>query len=398
MAAKFHMRQFFRVTSNAALSDYFARVETFPFVEFRSLGESDVGPIVEAVDSLRPEIRAQVESDFELIHRLADEPGIQAVLEEARYDGTALAPLWADIDGFHERLLQAFFTEPRWLHVAARLREADSLPRSRWTRRTGINMERIRDDRAAQQELADALSAYLRERQGRGYHCAVEALRRGDAIYFFAYPEDYARVEAEWVEGHLERRPHRFAFQVVFVVRPAAGSLDTWASTPRAVAYDLEQIFSRVVAGTELSTLPDGRPVYELNALKDRRFEWVIDPSTDLQDVRVQSVRLAVLGRRNGRITVEADVTDDAYAAYDMLDLTLGRESAPIPPALLNVTRVKLQARFAADGRPGRNTRTFELTHPNGCGLDHEGRDGTIRACLLASGIELLPANVDAVA
>ncbi len=32
-------------------------------------------------------------------------------------------------------------------------------------------------------------------------NCVVEAFRRGELDYFFAYPEDYSQQSMEWVEG-----------------------------------------------------------------------------------------------------------------------------------------------------------------------------------------------------
>lgn len=383
------------MTANAALASYFAQVLDFPPLDWDSLRESEVDPIVTAVDSMPPGVRARIESEFALIHALADEQGVQAVLDEARFHGTDLEPVWEPLEGLHERLIVALLMEPDWLAVAGRLREADQLPQGRWLRRNGLVIEAVRDRKEARDELAAAISAYLKQRQGRGYDCAVEAIIRGDATYFFAYPADYGRVAAEWVEGRLERRPRRFAVEMVFVVRPAAGTLDTWFAAPSKVVADLEEIFGRVILGHQLGELVDSKPVYQLNALKERDYAFAIEPGRGLDEIRVQSLRLAILGRRADRVTIEADTSEDRLAAYDLLDDTLGRHGSRIPLSLVNVTRVKLQARFTPDGRRGRNTKTFELTHPNGCSLEHQGRDALIRACLASSGIETSPAPDD---
>lgn len=391
MPGKFNPRQFFRVASNHALSTYFAQIPGFPALEWASMRETQVDPIIDGLAGLDEESRARVESDLTLIHGLADELGLQAVLDEARFHDVDLEPEWQDLDGFHEKLIATYLRERSWLVAAGRLRDADKLPAGRWLRRTGVAVEQMRDDKPARDELGTALAAYLRQAQGRGYHCEVEALRRGEAIYFFAYPEDYSRVEGEYIEGHLDRRPRRFATEMVFVLRPEANTLDTWFAAPKKVVSDIEDIFGRVILGRQLGELVDSKPVYQLNALKERDYTFAIEPGHGLDEIRVQSLRLAILGRRADRVTVEADTTEDPFAVYDLLDDTLGRQGSRIPLALVNITRVKLQARFSPDGRRGRNTKTFELTHPNGCSLEHQGRDAMIRACLAASGIETAP-------
>lgn len=395
MPGKFNLRQFLRLASNQALTTYFEHLPGFPALDWASMRETQVDPIVEGLNDLDPDLRARVESDFALIHGLADDLGLQAVLDEGRFHDVDLEPEWQDLDGFHEKLIAAYLSEPSWLVAAARLRDADRLPAGRWLRRAGLVVEQVRDDKPARDELGTALAAYLRQTQGRGYQCEVEALRRGEAIYFFAYPEDYSRVEAEYVEGHLDRRPRRFATEMVFVLRPEAGTLDTWFGAPRKVVTDLEEIFGRVILGRQLGELVDSKPVYQLNALKARDYAFAIEPGRGVDDICVQSLRLAVLGRRADRVTIEADTSEDRLAVYDLLDDTLGRQGTRIPLSLVNVTRVKLQARFSPDGRRGRNTKTFELTHPNGCSLEHQGRDAVIRACLAASGIETAPAPAD---
>lgn len=232
MPGKFNPRQFFRVASNQALAAYFERIPGFPALDWASQRETQVDPIVDGLNQLAPDARATADSDLTLIHGLADELGLQAVLEEARFYEVDLEPEWQDLEGFHEKLIFTYLREPSWMVAAGRLRDADKLPAGRWLRRAGLVIDEVRDDKAARDELAVALGAYLRQTQGRGYQCEVEALRRGEAIYFFAYPEDYSRVEAEYVEGHLDRRPRRFATEMVFVLRPEAATLDTWFAAP----------------------------------------------------------------------------------------------------------------------------------------------------------------------
>jgi hypothetical protein len=75
----------------------------------------------------------------------------------------------------------------------------------------------IDDD--SQQLLSDTISAYFREREGRGYSCTVEHYRRGDRLYWFVYPEDYADTSIEYSEeGDFERRSRRPAFEIIYEV------------------------------------------------------------------------------------------------------------------------------------------------------------------------------------
>ena len=71
----------------------------------------------------------------------------------------------------------------------------------------------------------------------------VEAFRRGELDYFFAYPEDYSQQSIEWVNGQFDRRPHNPAFEVIYVYSQKDGSLDLnfrgLLQGDRAVARDV---------------------------------------------------------------------------------------------------------------------------------------------------------------
>ena len=71
-----------------------------------------------------------------------------------------------------------------------------------------------------------AFSNYFHRTEGRGKNCVVEAFRRGELDYFFAYPEDYSQQSIEWVDGEFGRRPHNPAFEVIYVYSQTDGTLD----------------------------------------------------------------------------------------------------------------------------------------------------------------------------
>jgi hypothetical protein len=72
--------------------------------------------------------------------------------------------------------------------------------------------------------MADHIRNYFHHTEGRSNNCKVEAFRRGDLDYFFAYPEDYSQQSIEWVDGEFDRRPHNPAFEVIYVYSQKDGS------------------------------------------------------------------------------------------------------------------------------------------------------------------------------
>jgi hypothetical protein len=394
LARQYSPRNFLRQAPNALLARYFHERGLLTEFDIASLPETDIQPLFDASASLPPERAAEVNSDFQLVHALADDQGIQAMLDEGEFHGLDLASAFESMPGFYDKALWTLLEHPRVAEVAYRFREADRFPTSFWVRRReGLPAVEPRDDDEAQAELAQALASYFRLKEGRGRECLVEVYRRGPKLYYFAFPEDYAQTSLEYTDTKkLERRPHRPIFELVFVCDPALGALDTFFSGQKKTRLEIETIFSRVILGSELDPWKDDR-VYNLNTFKARGMQFIYDPASGIQDVRVKLLRLSLIGGGSRRVIVEADPSEDRKAVYDLLeelfDCGGDRSRGGLPLALANVTRVGVQAFFSPGGRRGRNTKTFYLTYPNGCTLGHDGRDAVLRQMLIDSGIEI---------
>ena len=395
MSRQYSPRNFLRQAPNELLTRYFHERDLLLDIDIASLDETDIEPVFEACELLPAEVRTSVDSHFRTLDALADEEGIKTILDEGRFHGDDLEPAFAPMEGFHDKVLWAFLERPEYVKIAAMFREADELPRNYWLRRKDVPQVEPRDDSLACDELATAVGAYFRQSEGRGYSCTVEVYKRGEAHYFFAYPEDYGRTQIEYEHGRFERRPHRPAFEVIFVYSLTDGTLDTYFRGRRQTVRDLQVIFARVILQRELGDPAKDERVYELNRLKRRDFNFVYDPGSGIQDVRMKLLRLSFLGERGRRITIEADPSRWRDAIYDLLDQVTdgGSETgaAPgskIPLALVNVTRAGIQALFAKEGKRGRPTRTFFLSYPNACTLGQDGKDALLRRMLVDSGIE----------
>jgi hypothetical protein len=249
------------------------------------------------------------------------------------------------------------------------------------------------DSKIAQGSLATDLGAYFQEKEGRGRSCHVDAYRRENATYFFAYPEDYGQVELEWDEAALRRRPHRPTFEVIFIYCLSAGTLDTYFHGPVKTVRELQQVFGRVILNSELGEPAKDERVYDFNRFKRPDFPFVYPPDAGIRDVRVKLVRLTVIGAPKKRFTIEADPADGRNAVYDLLPTVVDvgsrtSVSSRIPLALTNVSKVGIQATFIGHGQRRPPTRTFYVSYPNGCTLGHDGNDAMLRRMLVDSGIE----------
>lgn len=396
---QYQPKNFLMHTPNALVGRYFHERGLLASVDMASLDETNVEPIYEAWMELPPETRAKVEEDFRLVDTVADEPGIVAILEEARYHGEELGDVFADMDSLHSKAMWTFLERWRCLDVAARFRDADELPRNYWKDRNGIPMVPPRDDGAACEGLASLIMRYFRQKEGRGHACSVEVFRRGAKYYYFAYPEDHARsgLEYQGNENRLTRRVHRPVFDVVFVYDPENGTLSTYYQGDRTVVRELQELFAREILVINLPGQMKDDQVYELNPLKYRDFQFRHDPASGITDVRVKQLKFAVIGRGTRRITLDEDLSRGTM--YDLLDglLDTGTAGSPrdsIPLAMLNVVRVGIQARFVPGVRRRRPQKTFHIGYPNSCSLGHEGRDAALRKMLIDSGLQPRPPSL----
>lgn len=96
----------------------------------------------------------------------------------------------------------------------------------------------------------------------------------------------------------------------------------------------------------------------------------------------IRRLRLSLMSGEKRRVTVEAETKNNPKAVYDVMD------RLKLPP--FHVTQAEIAATFATP-IPGTRTkgRIFRISYPDLCNLRHDGRDGTLRKMLTASGIDL---------
>jgi hypothetical protein len=60
-------------------------------LDIASLGETEIDPILTALEALRPEVHADIDGDFRRIHALAEDIGLHAILDVAAQHGEDLS-------------------------------------------------------------------------------------------------------------------------------------------------------------------------------------------------------------------------------------------------------------------------------------------------------------------
>lgn len=333
MVQQFNPKRVLRQISNPLLKEFFERQGHPLDVDLDRLSNTQVDDIFDAWQRLPDAQRKAVEIAFHDVHEMADEDGTRVIIEEGQYHGEDLAPLLEPMESRYDKALWTFMNRPAVWDAAVRFAKADSLSGGRsWIKRGNMPAKNgPMFDADTLLAFQEAVSAFYRDRQGRGHHCKVEYFPRGrDHHYFFVYLSDYADTYINFDDaGHFQRTPERRAFEIVFAYNSASSTLEMYAKGGKKVIEPLQQMFSMIILGTPLEPEEPGVQAYQLNGLMERDFAFPTDPEDGIEDVVLRSLRLSILGRRRGRITLEPDPNDGRDRIYEMLEDDLNRRRLP---------------------------------------------------------------------
>ncbi len=390
MGRHYTTRDFFRQMPNALLARYFEGRGVLAGLDFGAMKEAQPEELFAAWLELPEGQRNAMDADFSEIHALSCEKGWCAIRDEAAWQlrespeaHTELVEKLAALASHSERAMVTFLDYRQFWKGATYFCHADSLPY--WRKRKGFPHQEASVHEDGRQALAASIRDYFHRTEGRGKNCVVETFRRGELDYFFAYPEDYSQQSVEWVNGEFARRPHNPAFEVIYVYSQRDGTLDLNCRGAHKAVEPLQAMFATAILKlSELPPAPMDERIYDLNPLRERRFQFVYDPASGIQSVAVKKLRLSARFPKGNRITLEADANTKRDAIYDLLEKVGG--AVPLP--LYNVTQVELTALVAmkADEKP--KSFPVRITHPNSCSLKYDEVDLKLREMLVASGIE----------
>ncbi len=332
-----------------------------------------------------------MEVDFREILERSCEKGVWAIFDEARWRWQddpgrlkAFIERLSALPGHSHRAMITYLDYPECWRGAIRFYDTDSLPY--WRKRKHLGHGAADTDSSSLEQLADLIRTYFHRSEGRGKHCVVESYRRRDLDYFFAYPEDYSQQQIEWVKGAFDQRPHNPTFEVVFVYSQQEGALDLNFRGPYRAVEPLQGMFATAILKLDrLPPDPDDERVYDLDPLRRRGFGFVYDVGSGIESVAVNKLWLSSRVRKGDRITVEADVSKNPDAVYDLLE----KDGRSVPLDLYSVTQVELAASVVMDADKPAQPVAIRISYPNSCSLKYDERDLKLRAMLEASGIEL---------
>lgn len=368
MAQPFNPKRVLRQVSKELLKEFFGQLGLSPVEDWDQPNSRLVDELYDAWQGLPDLQRKDVEVVLQDVHEMANEDGTRIIIEEALYRGENLVPLLEPMESRYDKAIWTAMHHPSIWEAARRFTLAESFFHGRsWEKRNNMPSTELKADAEALEKLQDALSAFYRERQGRGHHCKVQHFPRGkDCHYFFVYLSDYANTYINFDNfGHFQRTPERRAFEVVVAYDRQACSLDIYARGGKKTTDPLISIFSSIILGEP--PVPDipGADPYRLDDLMDRGFTCPTDPEDGIECVAVRALRLAIIGGNRDRIILEPDPEAGPEHIHDMLEEYLNR--LRLSKSILHVTRATFNLKLNGNGRA--QSLTFSVTYPNGCDL-----------------------------
>ena len=401
MVQHYSTADFFRRTPNALLDRYFAARGLFADLNVEKMKETKVAVLFEAWLKLPDDMRNAMEAEFCEIHTLSNAKGFQAIIDEASWhlqreqdDLDAFVEKLSALPNHYHRAMTTFLDYPGYWKGATRFSHADGLSYWRKRKNMGHNAAAVHD--AERTRLAKEIRTYFHLTEGRGNHCLVEAFRRDDHDYFFAYPEDHSQQSVEWVGGEFNNRPHNPAFEVVFVYSQSEGSLDLNYRGSRKAIEPLQAMFAaEILKLDELPPDPKDERVYDLHQLAQPDFNFTYEPESGIQRIGIKKMQLTSRVKKGDRVTLEADANNNPDGVYELMT-SIGKS---LDLRLYDITQVEVSASIIEDADKPPKRVTFTITHPNTCSLKYDERGLKLRAMLEASGLEpkeLAPEGDDA--
>ncbi len=370
MTIQYDPRRLLKQIPNTLLKLFFDSHGGLEGIDWDSLGEHDVDPVIEAIAQL-PEGRGKaIQVALHDIHDLSDETGFgtRSLAEEIQRQLPERAGEFEAMTGRAERAMWTLVNAPQAFQLARLVADADMKSTGRyWVTTNSLPKKPIDATPELRDALAMRVAAFFQNKELRGRHFCVHAHERaGGAQYFFVRLADYPDAPLVFGPDGKERRGEEWrTFEVVFVHCPADGTLSMYAQGGQPVYEALQRIFCETVLEMKAVRFERKRRTYRLDHLlwPERNLRTATDDR--VATVEITSVRLRPLGT-NGDEDIILNVP-----AGESLDETLRKRLNPVETPLrsLRLHGARFRLTFLPEAGKTPKTFTFGVGGPNSCDL-----------------------------
>lgn len=394
MANVFDLRKVLKQISNVHLRQFFAQRGELLHVPWDGLKEHKISPIVEAIQTLSPAQRRQVQILLKSFVRLSDNGGLKVLLDELHARHPDKVPYWNALKRRLDKVVWTYLNAPDAFEEAVVFARADSLATTRYFQRWSAvpcpNFA-VTEERLA--ALQTALCAYYKEKELRGEHCAIHHYtRQNGAEYLFAYLPDWPDNFMVFNDaGELQALDVPAAFTILFVYTPATGMLEMIAAGGKPAQKELRRLFCQGMLG--LDDVPDAdpeRPAYLLDHLLDPGFQFTWQPEDRIETVQVSRLLVlpTVAGHDLDGLGLRLRLGLPWSQTMQNLDALLA--SRDLSRSQVSVEEVRIRIQLLGDGERRGRVLTINVT-PRSCDLKSQDDDDLRilgEKCLRAWGID----------
>jgi len=365
MKRQFSLGTVFRMTEKSLLRRFFesfgADVDAF---RWDTINRRNIQPVENLFDSLPQDNRDDVEGVLRQVHALACEAGMEVLGEVAQSfpSDEGWTELFTSDKNLYTKSLAVWLFHREIFKAAALLFTVDS--RIWWRKRLDLPKTTPNFDSTTKKHLECEIEELLKRKQGRGYSCTVEMVKRTNGVYYFvAHPDDFVRDTLVHDEDKLlVHQTVRQTFEIVFAYDSIHGTSELSAKLSKPIKEALEEIFLRNI----LSVTPqeEEEQPFDLSILLDPNFEPVTKPE---DRIRARVVALTVKWEGTGLATGYQSTRNASVLEFALKRIRelIAAGNCPF------VMKAKFRFEFFGDtGRP--KTMTFEVCAPSSSTLKHQ--------------------------
>jgi hypothetical protein len=141
----------------------------------------------------------------------------------------------------------------------------------------------------------------------------------------------------EYNKGEMTKRPHRPAFEVIFVHDDRLRTLSIWHQGKKERIVDLQLAFAKTVLGCDIPReSPADDRVYDLDVFLDPDFVFRPRPELGIAGAETRKIGVRVLGVEPLAINIDLGSNTPASVLYRLLKAA----TADIPKSMLKVARI----------------------------------------------------------
>lgn len=393
MSRQYVMKKFLRQAPNDLICEYLKKLGIGEDIEWRCLRETDVDPILQAVNSSSQDLQKKVNADFDEINDMADSNGITTLIEVGRLLNPAvdLVEELESVIGNHRKALWVFLNHPL---VFDKSRKVDEFTNSRSHPFDGLPaLPEGWDWQNCKELLRQSISNFYKFHEGRGEGCEIDHDEIGGKHYWFVYLEDHTDIVLGFNDQRqLDWQLHRPMFSISYRYDENDRTLEVAGVTKKDQVEELRDIFTRVIFGCELKDA-GAKKTYHLKHLLNPDFELQPQPDLGVVECRLKRVKLNAHGRTGLTMTLESGEQSGRRKLQECIASFLRTASISVTDA--QVQSVAVQIVFAPEsGRRKGKTLTF-VTYPGATTLKSNRKCDVARECLKRWGVDTNRASGD---